>query len=710
MAVIEVKPWIADQNGLLSRTMTGSVERETEKAVLFKGTALLKPSDRCMRCGRHIDHPVSMHYGYGPDCAAIIGIPNAHLRDDADVVAALAEAQAELAQSRTMEFWVPKSQIEDLSYTEDEVLEQERGKLKQRERVSIKAIDDQIIIENLPYEDRHLASLAGCKWNPDSKTWTLDATPANAVHIAQSFEGYGTIRINAAYRTLRATGEFDVDSIEGLVTPLWNHQQEAVEFAYHKPGAMLAMDMGTGKSLTSIALIVARKHMATLLVCPKRVINTFAREIERHTENGLIKAVPLDKGSVKKKTEVARQAYMNARNNNVPVVIIINYESAWREPFREWSLSGDVKWDLFMMDESHRIKAPGGKQSMYCREVAKKASYRLALTGTPMPQTPLDIYAQYRAVDTRVFGTRFAAFKYRYAQTINRFGYDEIIGYMNQEELRDKFFSIAYMVHAEDVLDLPDYQNIDVPVELSAKERKHYGEMEALLWTELAAERGVAVEDIDQEEFWNQITDGESIATNPLVKNLRLQQVTGGFIKDDEGNVSRFGNSKAKALKEILLDVGTAKESDGDKAIAKVLGQDENPEPVVVFALFHDDLNAIEQVCKELGLRYGEVSGRVNEDDYEAWSRGEIDVMGVQIRAGGEGLNDLVRARICIYYSLGYSLKDFLQSRRRVLRPGQKNNVVYYFLAAEGTVDEKVYAKLQMRQDTIENTLGKKMG
>lgn len=706
MAQLHVSSWFAGKQQLLSRAMLGSVERETEKAVLFKGTALLQPSDICLRCGREITHPVSLHYGYGPDCAEHIGIPNAHLRDDADVVAGLAAAQAALVESRTVEFWVPKSQIEKLDYSTEEIEALEKGKLAAKEKVSIKVFDDIIRVDNLPYDDRHLARLAGCRWNGDDKYWWIEATPANAVQIANAFEGYGSIRINAAYRSLRAEGEFDVDNIDGLVTPLWSHQKDALRFLYDKPGGALCHDMGCGKSLTAIAMILARKHITTLVLCPKRVINTLADQVRMHAPDAII-PVPLAKGSVAKKTNLAKQAYEYARRTNTPTMIIINYESAWREPFATWSKSDDVKWDLLMMDECHRIKSPGGKQSRYAQAIGRKASYRLGMTGTPMPNNPLDIYAQYRAINDRIFGTRFAAFRYRYAEVTERFGFPLILGYRNQEELRDKFFSIAHMVHASDVLDLPDFQNINVPVELSATERKHYKEMEALLWTEL----GLDPNKIDQDEFWDNVIEGnESTATNPLVKNLRLQQITGGHIKDDEGVVSRFGDSKAKALKEILEDVGAVRENEHDRAVAKLFGQAESPEPVVVFALFHQDLEAIKKVCEEVGLRYGEISGRVNEDDYDAWKRGEVDVMAVQIASGGEGLNDLVRARICIYYSLGYSLKDFLQSRRRVLRPGQKNDVIYYYLAAEGTVDERVYAKLQAKQDTVEGLLGKKMG
>src|SRR5699024_5484240 len=91
--------------------------------------------------------------------------------------------------------------------------------------------------------------------------------------------------------------------------------------------------------------------------------------------------------------------------------------------------------------------------------------------------------------------------------------------------------------------------------------------------------------------------------------------------------------------------------------------------------------------------------------DYRAFAAGEKDVIGVQSAAGGEGLNDLVRARYCVYDSLGHSLGQHEQSRARMHRPGQKSNVVYYHLVARNTIDETVYAALERRQNVIEAIL-----
>jgi SNF2 family DNA or RNA helicase len=70
------------------------------------------------------------------------------------------------------------------------------------------------------------------------------------------------------------------------------------------------------------------------------------------------------------------------------------------------------------------------------------------------------------------------------------------------------------------------------------------------------------------------------------------------------------------------------------------------------------------------------------------------------MQAGGVGV-DLTRARVCAYYSLGFSLGEYLQSRKRTHRPGQTRSVLYVHLVAEGTIDEQVYRALEARQDVI---------
>ena len=129
-------------------------------------------------------------------------------------------------------------------------------------------------------------------------------------------------------------------------------------------------------------------------------------------------------------------------------------------------------------------------------------------------------------------------------------------------------------------------------------------------------------------------------------------------------------------------------------------------EPVVVFCRFQQDLDVVHEVCQRLGRSSGELSGR--KDQWEDFQFKEaFEVLAVQIQAGGVGVN-LTRAAYAIYYSIGFSLGDYLQSLARIHRPGQRRPVTYYHLIARKTIDERVYEALEARQDLVEAVLARK--
>lgn len=493
-------------------------------------------------------------------------------------------------------------------------------------------------------------------WDRERGAWSIPATPEAARRVREAFRGFGTARVSRAFQRLLAAERAAAPA--ALTTPLWNHQREALAFMLPKRAGMLYHEPGAGKTLTTLALILARGHQRVLVIAPSRVVTTWADQIRRHAGDA-IRAIPLEKGTVAKRTERARAAL--EAPVATPAVIIINYEAARSGRFHDWSLG--QQWDLVVLDESHRIKAPGGQGSRYAAALGRRADYRLCLTGTPMPHSPLDIYAQFRFLDPAIFGTRFSMFRARYALMRQAPWGPQVIGFQREGELHDKIFSITHHVKTADVLDLPEALDEIVPVELPATARSVYREL--------------------ADEFYAEIGAGTVTAANALTKLLRLQQVTSGYtVLDDDGTEHELHTAKADALAEILADMPP-------------------DEPVVVFARFKHDLDQIRRVTERTGRRYAEISGRVDEADYRAFAAGERDVIGVQIQAGGEGLNDLVRARYCVYYSLGHSLGQYQQSRARLHRPGQKRNVVYYHLVGRNTIDETVYAALDRRQDVI---------
>jgi SNF2 family DNA or RNA helicase len=175
------------------------------------------------------------------------------------------------------------------------------------------------------------------------------------------------------------------------------------------------------------------------------------------------------------------------------------------------------------------------------------------------------------------------------------------------------------------------------------------------------------------------VQDGTVTASNALTRLLRLQQITGGFAKDENGHLHEVDYAKSELLRDVLEDLDTH-------------------EPLVIFCTFHPDLDRCRRVALETGRSVAELSGRL--DELEAWQQGGADVLVAQIQSGKEGV-DLTRAAYTIYYSGGYSLGDYDQSLSRTHRPGQTRQTTYIHLALEDTVDLVVYQALHARQEVI---------
>lgn len=482
---------------------------------------------------------------------------------------------------------------------------------------------------------------------------------------------------------------------ETLKTPLWKHQVEALEFIYDKPGAMLAMDMGTGKTLVAIARIASDPTMARILIlCPLSVVGVWKAEFEKHAAREF--HVPeLGRSSVKQKTKKATEALADASTDH-PVVIVINHEGSWRDPFGPIhnaagrlvspGLALGTEWDMVVVDESHRAKMPGGRFSMFLRRLRGKARNRLTLTGTPMPHSPLDVYAQYRFLDPEIYGTSNHAFKGKYA-VMGGYERHEVIGFQNLDDLRKRFYSIAFEAKKGSVLDLPPVVHEERFCDLGTKAAKVYRDLEDQLYAE--------------------VDSGTITPANAMVSLLRLRQITGGYVKNDEGELIKLDDSKAKLLADVFKDLPR---SESVLPSPFRMGLPEAPpERVVVFAQFTSDLRIIETATLANGWRYGEVSGRQKDLTDAGKFPDDVEVLGVQIQAGGVGI-DLSRAHYAIYFSVGFSLGDYEQSLARLDRPGQDHKVTYIHLLARKTVDSVVYTALRKRSDVIKEVLNQRGG
>jgi len=448
--------------------------------------------------------------------------------------------------------------------------------------------------------------------------------------------------------------------------PMWEHQQAAVDFASSREGTMLSMAMGTGKSRCAIELLdhEAWGCKVALIVAPLAVCPAWIKQFENYAKRPW-RVLMLNKGTTAKRAKLLKQQVDLCRMTGVPLAVVVNYEALTRS-IKMYETARSINWCALICDECHKVKGSDGKGQTMTRmyRIAAKIPRRLGLTGTPMPHSPLDVWGQFRVLMPEVFGERYWPFKIRYAQLQNMGAFKKVVGFNRLDELSEIVAKNSYECSSS-VLDLLPARHEMIEVEL---DKETYALYAAL-----------------QLDFVAEVEGGVITASNALTKLLRLQQITGGVGAAEtlEGDIvpTRVGNEKLEALHAIL---------------------DGTDEPVVVFTRFTADIDGVREICEKSGWSFCELSGKRNQ--LAEWQEGKGRVLGVQIQAGGVGV-DLTRARYCVYYSVNWSLGDYEQSLARVHRPGQTRNVVYYHLIAKDTVDGQVYTALRHKKDIVETVI-----
>lgn len=574
--------------------------------------------------------------------------------------------------------------------------------------------------------------------------WRFAATPTNAANLLSALEGsHAQVSPRVAALAAEHHGKADLLALldesaplpefatAGLIKPefeLWDHQRRSVEFGSHASASLHAIPMGGGKTLATIATVNRTEGKRVVIVCPNKVRGVWPREVRKfsaqgwHIVSGMRPSRRARSGyvslSLAERLHEAEGCLFDCTCGAPVHAAVINYEALAHEPWANWRPPARI--DVAVYDEIHKAKAHSGTISKNLAKWVDFTGRRIGLTGTPMPQTPLDCFGIFRALDPGIFGMSWTLFRSRYAIT-GPLGDYHIVGVKNIEDLAEKFHSITYRPTID--LKLPAVTDITREFDLEPKARKAYDAIDNELWADLSGFTGAAdlsgLSELDAEldrigeeldpELWASLNGpgeghpegGTNTVTpaNVMVRLLRLQQLTGGSVTDDDGNKVRVSTGKAELLAEVLDEVGCVA-SGGDGADPA-----KTPEPVVVFCRFRSDLDAVEQIAKDAGLRYAEVSGRRGDGlTVDSEMTPDADVVGVQIQSGGTGV-DLTRARVAIWYSLGYSLSDYDQARKRLDRPGQKRPVIMVHLLASNTADMEVYEGLESRRSVISTVL-----
>lgn len=456
----------------------------------------------------------------------------------------------------------------------------------------------------------------------------------------------------------------------------WKHQDEAVQFALSHPASMMDLDMGTGKTRVAIDTAFERKDAFNILVvCPKAVIGVWRENLLKFHDSEDWVCWDKKSGTIATKTADLRNwydSYVKGVETDTGVrqkkFVVINYDSVWRNAMGDY-IYKRAGFDMVILDESHRAKAAGSKVSKYLAMLGKRVKYRMCLSGTPMANSPLDVYGQYRFLDPTIFGVRHDLFLQQYA-VMGGPDLKFIVGYKNQKELNNKFDSIAYHCKMSDIAD-----RLKLPEALPPTSRM----------VTLPVKDMKTMKDLNR-EFVAECGSGHVVVNNVLVKLIRLQQITSGFCQTQESvfdapETQELNTAKLDALTDMLQDIGPK-------------------ENVVVFCQFRHDLVTVHAAASHTGREYFELSGK--ENTLDKWKTTDGAVIGVQIQAGAEGI-DMTKANHAIYFSIPHSLAMYNQSKARLYRPGQNRPVSFCHLIAEKTIDESLYNTLIKKKDIIES-------
>lgn len=487
----------------------------------------------------------------------------------------------------------------------------------------------------------------------------------------------------------------------------WKHQLQAYHFANHLPrGAMLYMGMATGKSRVLVDYIQNKPGPKLVLItAPVAVLDddTWVKQFARYCAVPY-RIIQLFNMPVLKRIELAKAFIKAYESDGSILVITTNHASFINAKFVEWAER--VPWTVFGVDESSKFKENMGAQSKGATRVSKKAGLVMALTGTPNPHSIEDTFAQFRMIDPAVFGSTITEYRAQFCEYVNETldsgrVVPRLVGVRNEEEWRKRFYALAYHVDRA-VLNLPPVQHITRGFTMEPKAWKHYRELSEEYTTALQTledcptcantrfsmepcylcagtgklgEHGcstcfaLGVINDDCSDCIKRVS-----VTNVLAKAMKLHQLTGGWLNGEE-----IHRGKLQALISILEEL-------------------EPDEPVVVFARFTKDIDNIRAAGMYLDRGVLELSGKVKET--KEWQAGQAPILAAQISSGAMGI-DLTRAAYCIYYSVGTSLGDYLQSEARVHRPGQERSVSYYHLVAKGTIDASIRRALRQRQAVL---------
>ncbi len=464
-------------------------------------------------------------------------------------------------------------------------------------------------------------------------------------------------------------------------TKPYKHQEEALFKSFARDNYAYFMEMGCGKSkvlIDNMTWLYENKHIDTaIIIAPKGVyMNWKNSEIPTHLPDDVPNNVYVWKSSANKSEKIVLEEGVRTRDKLR--ILLVNVEAFATAKVKKY-LQAFIHRSNFLLavDESTTIKNIKAKRTKEILKLGQSAKYKRILTGSPITQSPMDLYSQCYFLDKDLLGfDSYWSFQGRYAiirQTrIGNHSFQQIVGFRNLSELTDKLHRFSYRITKEQALDLPEKIYTTREVNLTSDQIKHYNSMK---------DSAVA------------LLDGGDMVTAPevMTRLLRLQQLLCGYLVTDDGETVEIANHRIDAM----LD--TIEEMDGK---------------VIIWSRFRHDIKKIRKALeKDYGsgtvvTYYGDTSQEDRDKAIDKFQNDEGTKFFVgNAQTAGRGLT-LTAATNVIYYSNDFNLETRIQSEDRCHRIGQKNNVLYVDLVVPDSIDIHIVKVLQSKITLAGKTLG----
>lgn len=596
--------------------------------------------------------------------------------------------------------------------------------------VEIDETGEKILIWSEFREKERIKQIPGARWDKDINLWWLPLSWAGCIQlrgvfgqdlqIGEKLSGWARIEYQTRVAPCLALKDQDDSEDLAFLSNLLPFQRAGVRFMSTAGQALLADEMGLGKTVQAIATceVLGDEAYPVLVVSPNSMKYSWKDEFGKWAPGRKVvvingtpkqKEAQLEEAKTADVTIINYDALRGSANSKLHMTRLAPYGSvALTDKEKTPGELNAIDWSTVIADEAHRAKDPTAKQTRALWAVGDNARRRYALTGTPVANSPEDIWTLMRFVSPAEypFKTKFIE---RYGvEAWNLFGFRDVVGI--KEETKDelfKFFDPRFLRRLKDTVlpQLPEKTYTTRTVEMGAKQKKAYEDMRKHMMAELQDGRVIytyspltkclrllqfasAYGEVGDPAF-DVRYDGKTIATYPTYEEA-WQDCTSngrGHVNDATPLFLTEPSCKIDALEEIVIELG------GQQA--------------VVFAesrqLIEIAVARLRKNHKE--LRVGEITGTVSvherQENVRKFQAGELDVMCLTMAAGGEGIT-LTAAQTAIFLQRSFNAVHNLQAEDRIHRIGQEGNVTIIDLVTLGSIEERVHEARQTKAEMME--------